>query len=165
MPQPDREGDAGCAEYQRRFQERDRQDHAEPDEGRRHPESRRVRAHDPSLPKKILYKRECGREPFGVGPARCGSGNPPRPSPAAVPGVPASQAPEPRDYRLLADMLLADIVAGANPVTVAQQAGRRWGRATIQPAGATPAAATRLPVRELDSVGFTPADGTHTRTA
>ncbi len=72
--------------------------------------------------------------------------------------LPGPQAAGPRDYRLLADMLLADIVAGVDPVTVAKQAGRRWGRRIVEPTqdAATPAAAKRLLVRELDRVGFAP---------
>jgi predicted ArsR family transcriptional regulator len=86
--------------------------------------------------------------------------------PALFRAVPAAAVREPRDYRLLADVLLADIVADGDPVTRAKRAGRRWGRRILGPPGGpgTPVKATEVLVRELDRVGFAPRPADHGRT-
>ena len=65
----------------------------------------------------------------------------------------------PRNYRLLADILTAELAADPEPSARAAEAGRRWGREMAHDMGvATPTAEQAVGelVRVLDEVGFDP---------
>ncbi|MGX6607723.1 helix-turn-helix transcriptional regulator [Micromonosporaceae bacterium Da 78-11] len=87
------------------------------------------------------------------------------PARAARPGRPPALfqavrpvASGPRNYRLLADMLVAELVAGPGPKAHARRIGRRWGRHGMgSPENAVPPTeAVDLLVRELERIGFAP---------
>lgn len=64
----------------------------------------------------------------------------------------------PRNYRLLADILVAQLAAEPDPARRALAAGRDWGRRLAE-SGAAPESATRAVgalVRTLDEMGFEP---------
>ncbi len=64
----------------------------------------------------------------------------------------------PRNYPVLAEMLLDGLADTGDPAAAAQRVGHRWGlRSGLLPAGTAPAEATTRLAGALDEIGFAPA--------